>query len=48
VAGIEAGRDLDETADIRITYRFGPPPEDIGAGVGFVTAEQNSKLKALT
>jgi hypothetical protein len=43
VARIEAGRDLDAKVNIRITYRFGPPAEAIGAGVGFVSAGQNSK-----
>jgi hypothetical protein len=43
VAGIEAGRDPDGRVDIRITYRFGPPAEAVGAGVEFVSAEQNSK-----
>jgi hypothetical protein len=43
VVGIEADRDLDGRVDIRITYRFGPPAEAIGSGVGFVSAGQNSK-----
>jgi hypothetical protein len=43
VAGIEAGRDPDGRVDKRITYRFGPPSEAIAAGVGFVSAGQNSK-----
>jgi hypothetical protein len=48
VAGIKASRHPDGGADIRITYRFGPPAEAIGAGVGFMSAGQNSKPKALT
>jgi hypothetical protein len=41
VAGITADRDSDGRADIRITYRFGPPAE--AASVGFIPAGQNSK-----
>ena len=48
VAGIEAGRDPNGRADLRITYLFGPPPEATGAGMEFVSEGQNSKLNALT
>jgi hypothetical protein len=46
VAGIEVGRDPNGRADIRITYRFGSPPEATGDGMEFVSEGQNSKLKA--
>jgi hypothetical protein len=43
VAGITAGRDTDGRVDIRITYRFDPPAEAVGAGVGFVPTEKNGE-----
>jgi hypothetical protein len=47
VDGIMVGRREDRRADIKITYRFGPPPteggEVVGAGVGFVPTGKNGK-----
>jgi hypothetical protein len=42
VAGIKAGRRPDGRADIRLTYRFGPPVEAVGTGVGFVGGGKNT------
>jgi hypothetical protein len=39
VAGITVGRREDGRADVRVTYRFGEPPEDLEC----MSSEENDK-----